>query len=186
MRKINYTVKRSDRKTVALQIRDGVLTVKAPMKMTDREIFEFVEKHRHWIEKHLADYENKSDAEEPRKLTDNEIAELKKKAMRIIPPRVAELAERIGVKYGKITVRNQKTRWGSCSAKGNLSFNCLLVLVPEPVLDSVIIHELCHIKEMNHSSRFYREVYSHCPDYEEHREWLKNNGSKLLIDLKKV
>lgn len=89
-------------------------------------------------------------------------------------------AEKIGVDYGRITIRCQKTRWGSCSSSGNLSFNCLLMLVPESVRDYVIVHELCHRKEMNHSARFWREVAEVCPDYQASRAWLRKNGGALI------
>ena len=86
----------------------------------------------------------------------------------------------MGVTYGKITIRNQKTRWGSCSKTGNLNFNCLLMLAPPQVLDAVVVHELAHRKEMNHSPRFYREIEKVYPEYEKWNRWLKENGAILL------
>ena len=86
----------------------------------------------------------------------------------------------VGVQYGRITIRNQKTRWGSCSSKGNLNFNCLLMLAPPEVLDYVIVHELCHRKEMNHSPRFWSEVAKVIPDYKKHEKWLKTEGTRLM------
>ena len=86
----------------------------------------------------------------------------------------------MGVTYGKITIRHQKTRWGSCSGTGNLNFNCLLMLVPEQVLDYVVVHELCHRKEMNHSPRFWKEVEAIFPEYREARKWLKDHGGSLI------
>ena len=98
----------------------------------------------------------------------------------MIPERVRYYAERIGVRPKKITIRNQKSRWGSCSAGGNLNFNCLLMLAPTEVMDSVVVHELCHMKEMNHSERFYREVYRVYPEYDRCHRWLKEHGAELL------
>ena len=92
-------------------------------------------------------------------------------------------APRIGVSYGRITIRSQRTRWGSCSAQGNLNFNCLLSLCPEEVRDYVVIHELCHRKEMNHSPKFWAEVEKVMPDYARHRKWLKENGGSLIARL---
>jgi predicted metal-dependent hydrolase len=102
------------------------------------------------------------------------------KAAEVIPGRVRYYSQRIGVTYGRITIRNQRTRWGSCSARGNLNFNCLLMLAPPEVVDSVVVHELCHRKEMNHSERFYAEVFRAFPDYLKWNRWLKENGEELL------
>ena len=84
---------------------------------------------------------------------------LASKALDYIPGRVKYYADIIGVTYGKITIRNQKTRWGSCSSKGNLNFNCLLMLMPPEVIDYVVVHELCHRKQMNHSKAFWRKYF---------------------------
>ena len=113
-------------------------------------------------------------------LSDEEVAKLTAEAKRVIPERVAYYAPIVGVSYGRVTIRHQKTRWGSCSAKGNLNFNCLLMLTPPEVLDSVVVHELCHRKEMNHSKRFYAEVYRVFPDYDKWDKWLKKNGKSII------
>ena len=84
----------------------------------------------------------------------------------------------MGVSYGSITVRDQKTRWGSCSAKGNLNFNWKLVLMPEEILEYVVVHELAHRLQMNHSTEFWDEVEKILPDYRKRRQWLKENGQK--------
>ncbi|MEE0435292.1 MAG: M48 family metallopeptidase [Peptococcaceae bacterium] len=80
----------------------------------------------------------------------------------------------------RLTIRTQRTRWGSCSAKGAISLNALLMLAPETVRDYVVVHELCHLKEMNHSSRFWAEVARVLPTYARERDWLKENGYALL------
>ncbi len=84
------------------------------------------------------------------------------------------------VDYGRITIRCQKTRWGSCSTKGNLNFNCLLMLAPSDVRDYVIIHELAHRKHMNHSKDFWKEVEIMIPDYKEKRKWLNTYGEDIM------
>jgi predicted metal-dependent hydrolase len=110
----------------------------------------------------------------------DEIRALADRALKVIPERAAHFAPLVGVQYGRITIRNQKTRWGSCSSKGNLNFNCLLMLAPPEVLDYVIVHELCHRKEMNHSPRFWSEVAKVIPDYKKHEKWLKTEGTRLM------
>ena len=173
---------RSRRKTLAMQVKeDGRVEIRAPLRTSDAEIRCFLEKHRRWLEKHLQKAQALQQAKAGvRKLTAAETAELKKKAKRILPERVAYWAPLIGVRPGRIAVRCQKTRWGSCSTKGNLNFNCLLMLAPEGVIDSIVVHELCHLKHMNHSKRFYAEIEKVLPDYRQHQQWLKDNGEFLL------
>ena len=101
-------------------------------------------------------------------------------AVEVVPKRVAHYAARMGVTYGRITIRHQRTRWGSCSSNGNLNFNCLLMLAPPEVLDYVVVHELCHRKYMNHSKQFWAEVAKVMPDYKKCERWLKEEGSLLI------
>ena len=89
------------------------------------------------------------------KLSMTEIHKLADLALKVISVKVKHYAGLMNVQYGRITIRNQKTRWGSCSSKGNLNFNCLLMLAPDEVVDYVVIHELCHLIEMNHSKAFW-------------------------------
>lgn len=176
--KIQYQVIRSDRKTIAIQISaDGKVTVRCPRQMTDREIRDFVESKSAWIQKHLAKTE--ATPSQPA-FTYEEIQEMAQQALKIIPERVAYYAPMVGVTYGRITIRNQRSRWGSCSEKGNLNFNCLLMLTPPEVLDYVVVHELCHRKEMNHSPKFWAEVERILPDYRKCQAWLKENGGALV------
>ena len=173
---------RSRRKTLSMQVKgDGQVEIRAPLRTSDAEIRRFLETHRRWLEKHLQKAQALQQAKAGvRKLTAAETAELKKKAKRILPERVAYWAPLIGVRPGRIAVRCQKTRWGSCSAKGNLNFNCLLMLCPEDVLDYVIVHELCHRKELNHSPRFWAEVAKVLPDYKQPLKWLKTEGQAII------
>ena len=179
---IEYTMIRSDRKTIGLEVKpDGQVIVRAPRRLSESEIRGFVQKHRAWILKHQKMVNERVEKRrEIRKLTKQEIQKLADQAVEVIPKRVAYYAPKVGVTYGRITIRNQKTRWGSCSSKGNLNFNCLLMLTPPEVLDSVVVHELCHRKEMNHSKQFYQEVLRVYPDYWKWNRWLKENGSFLL------
>lgn len=109
-----------------------------------------------------------------------ELKALTERAKQVFPARAAYYAPLVGVSYGRITVRHQRTRWGSCSSKGNLNFNCLLMLAPPEVIDSVVVHELCHRKEMNHSKRFYAEVLRVFPEYRKWQKWLRMNGRALM------
>ncbi len=108
---------------------------------------------------------------------------LKKKAARLIIGRVAVKAGEMGLNPKQVSVRSQKTRWGSCSSKGTLSFNWRLVMVPPEVLDYVVIHELIHLGEHNHSKRFWEKVAAIDPAYKNHRRWLKENQSYLYDPL---
>lgn len=178
---MEYTVIRSQRKTIAMQIKRGQVIVRAPMRVSDRQIRRFVDAHRDWLEKHLlAAQAREAQFADVQPLTSEELRNLAQRACEVIPQRVRYYAELLGVTYGKITIRNQRTRWGSCTANGNLNFNCLLMLAPPQVLDSVVVHELCHRREMNHSERFYKEVYRVFPQYDQWHGWLKNNGETLM------
>ncbi|MDO4337235.1 MAG: M48 family metallopeptidase [Eubacteriales bacterium] len=173
---------RSSRKTLAMEItKDAEILVRAPYLMPEAEIQRFIADSAEWIEKHLQKVkaENRAASLEG-KLTMEEIRALADKALVLIPERVAYYAPKVGVTYGRITIRNQKSRWGSCSAKGNLNFNCLLMLAPPEVMDYVVVHELCHRKEMNHSRAFWAEVEKILPDYRIRRQWLKEEGGRLL------
>ncbi|MBR3150111.1 MAG: M48 family metallopeptidase [Eubacterium sp.] len=173
---------RSKRKTLGLEIKpDGRVIARAPMRMKQSEIDKFIDEKSAWIEKHLQKLsEAQARQQSAEKLTDADIHLLADKALQYIPQRVEYYAKIIGVDYGRITIRNQKTKWGSCSAKGNLNFNCLLMLTSPEVIDSVVVHELCHRKEMNHSKRFYAEVLKAYPEYHKWNKWLKENGNAIM------
>ena len=109
-----------------------------------------------------------------------EILELKTKAKQELPAAVKKYAGLMGVTYNRITIRHQKTRWGSCTKTGNLNFNCLIMKMPDQVRDYVIIHELAHRKELNHSSKYWAIVAEYCPWYKKAKQWLKDNGQELM------
>ncbi len=106
----------------------------------------------------------------------------RQQAEKLIKKRADELCPRLGVTYGRLTIRGANTRWGSCSEKGNLNFNWKLMMMPKPVIDYVIIHELAHLKEMNHSTMFWKLVAEHCPKWREYRRWLKEHEFELSIN----
>ncbi len=184
LEEMKISIVRSDRKTLAIQLKNGQVIARAPRKMKDKEIYAFIASKREWIEKHLSvQLARQEQAAALPKFTPEEIKALAQKAMQIIPQRLDFYAEKIGVTYNRITIRCQRTRWGSCSSQGNLNFNCLLVLLPGEIMDSVIVHELCHRKHMNHSKQFYAEIEKVFPDYPRCHQWLNENGSLYLSRL---
>ena len=177
--KIN--VIRSNRKTIAIEINSKGIIVRAPFRMKDDEIIAFVEKKKEWIEKHLQRVVEHNEAlKDVKPYSMDEIHALADKALQVIPEKVKKYAPLIGVDYGRITIRNQRSRWGSCSSSGNLNFNCLLMELPDEVIDSVVVHGLCHRKHMNHSPKFYAEIEKVFPKYKQCQKWLKENGSMVL------
>ena len=176
---ISYTLIRSSRKTLSLEVRpDGTVTVRAPRRLSEKAIRDFVASKESWLREKLQKYESPLPP-----LTVGELAQLKQQAKEDLSRRVSFWAPQVGVSFERITIRAQKTRWGSCSNGGNLNFNCLLMLSPPEIRDYVVIHELCHRKHMNHSPGFWNEVAKHCPDYARHRKWLKDRGGALIARL---
>lgn len=178
----NIEVIRSNRKSIAVEIRsDATVLVRAPFAMKDAEIWGFVKEKENWILKHLNKVEERrNELKNIEKLSVTELHKLVNLALKVIPVKVKHYAGLMNVQYGRITIRNQKTRWGSCSGKGNLNFNCLLMLAPDEVVDYVVVHELCHLIEMNHSKAFWRQVERVMPDYKKHRKWLKDHGYEIM------
>ncbi|MBR6761579.1 MAG: M48 family metallopeptidase [Oscillospiraceae bacterium] len=176
------TVIRSTRKTLCIQLtRDGSLIARAPLRMKETQIRQFILSKASLLQRHLQkmEAENKALQDLP-PFTNNEIQWMVAEAKKIIPDRVAYYASLLGISYGRITIRKQITKWGSCSAAGNLNFNCLLIKMPPQVLDAVVVHELCHILEMNHSKSFYRRINQIYPEYDRWMLWLKEHGNLLL------
>lgn len=180
---LQYKIIRSNRKTVSIEIRrNAEVLVRAPHWCTDRQIDAFVEEKRAWIEKKLHMLEEDQRREQDL-LTAEDLRHLKQEAKDDLAKRVEHFAPLVGVDYGSIRVKAQKSRWGSCSAKGNLNFNCLLMLMPQEVRDYVVVHELCHRLEMNHSPRFWAQVERVLPNYRPCRQYLKRFGSDVITRL---
>ena len=175
----------SRRRSLALEIKtDGQVIIRAPEGISEGVLMEFVRTRQEWILKKWFDSETKRrnlaqvfphDYEEDPKLE----AAYRRKARERIGQRTAYFAALMGVTYGRISIRSAKTRWGSCSSEKNLNFNWKLILALPEVLDYVVIHELCHLKEMNHSKAFWDEVEKVMPEYETYKLWLKENGWRL-------
>ncbi len=177
----DINVIRSKRKTISLFVdKNGCVIVKAPYFVSKKSIDSFVEKNKQFIEKHRQrTLEENERAERLGAYTKDDIKRMKDIARKAFPDAVGYYAGLIGVKFGKITVRRQTTRWGSCSPNGNISLNILLCDCPDFVLRSVAAHEVCHLKVKNHGKEFYNLLYGIFPEYDEARNWLNRNGNLL-------
>ena len=165
----------SKRRTIGLSLKaEGHAVLRAPKHFTDQDVRRFLEMHRDWLFRKNAEIKKRAEA-----LQDYQIppfAELRAADRRRIREKFEEkaafYAARMGVSYGRITVRDQRSRWGSCSSKGNLNFNYRLYYLPEELLDYIVIHELAHRLHMDHSPAFWAEVAKLCPDYKKRRKML--------------
>lgn len=180
---VDIEVRRSRRRSIGLEVRpDGSVILRAPNRLSKRDALAFLRSKEAWLRKCIAQAEERESFAEAaglEPLTEDELSALTKAARAYFTEKCAWLAPLVGVDYGRISIRHQKTRWGSCSAKGNLNFNCLLMLAPEDIRDYVVVHELCHRKELNHSRAFWSEVERLVPDYREKERWLRENGPLL-------
>ena len=174
---------RSSRKTLAVQIRaDGTVIARAPLRMPKDRILCFLSEKASWIRMQQGKTQEREKMRQQAciHLDAAQEKELRERAKSVLAQRTAYFARQVGVTYGRITVRDQKTRWGSCSQTGNLNFNFRLILAPSEVLDYVVVHELCHRRQMNHSAQFWQEVAQVLPDYRERKAWLTENGWRLM------
>lgn len=177
------TLIKSNRRSVGITIKPGgEIIIRAPRLMPNAMVMSFVQEKTAWI---LKTHEKQGKIQ-PVILSEQEEKQrnaLEKRyrnaAKDYIPKRVEYYHQFTGGHYEKITIRDQKTRWGSCSSTGTLSFSFRLMLAPPRVLDYVVVHELCHLTHMNHSKEFWNMVENILPDYKEHRKWLKENGHTL-------
>lgn len=163
----------SARKSLGLQIKgDGTVYARMPGRVSDKTVEKFIRKHENWILQKRSSLLHTDDS--PGTLLPEVITpEGKRKARALVTHRVEYFADKMGITYGRIAMRNQKTRWGSCSNEGNLNFNCRLLFLPPELVDYVVVHELAHRRHMNHSPQFWQEVERYLPDYRERRERLK-------------
>lgn len=181
-----YTLIRSSRKSYSIGISpDGQITVRVPLHASEKEIRHLLTEKQHWIVTKYLEQQKKQAAKPVSDLTDTQRAALTQRyiaaAREYFPKRAAYFRQFTGGTYSRITIRDQKTRWGSCSAKGTLSFNWRLMLAPPAILDYVVVHELCHLTHMDHSPAFWQAVESVCPDYRTARKWLKDHGQELVL-----
>ncbi len=170
-----HKIIRSRRRTMALQITDeGFLVVRAPVFVSDAKILSFIRQESAWIEKRIRRALERAKTA-PAPLTAEEEKKLKDLARDAFIERACLYAGKMGVTFEKIKLSSAKTRWGSCSPKNNLNFNWRLIQAPTEILDYVVIHELAHLLERNHSPRFWAQVARYCPHYKTARRWLREN-----------
>ncbi|MBQ9545053.1 MAG: M48 family metallopeptidase [Clostridia bacterium] len=176
-----YVLVRSDRRTLAVQVGPDGITVRSPRRTPQREIDRFVFSHLDWINKKLSQIPVSSHAEP---FSRAELDALRDEASKWFPEAVGRLAPLVGASVAAVKVRPMLSRWGSCKSDGTLCFNTLLVLLPENVRESVVLHELCHRFYMDHSPRFHALLKSVCPDYPALRRVLLKEGAALTQRLR--
>ncbi len=181
-----YTLIRSRRKSCSISISpEAEITLRVPLCTTEKEIRHLLIEKRLWIITRYLEVQKQRSERPQSDLTDTQRAALEQRyiaaAKEYFPKRAAYYQQYTGGSYQRISIRDQKTRWGSCSSKGTLSFNWRLMLAPPAVLDYVVVHELCHLTHMNHSAAFWQKVESVCPDYRAARKWLKDHGHELVL-----
>ena len=169
-----FTRHRWARRYILRVLDDGTVRVTLPRWGSKREARAFVEQSAAWIARQRQHMAARPAAGHP-----NE-AELRRRASKELPPRLLALADAHGITVSRISIRNQRSRWGACSSRGSITLNWRLILVPEFVRDYVMVHELMHRREMNHSKRFWRHVAAACPGHADARRWLRIEGQRLF------
>lgn len=166
-----YEIIRSNRRTLALEVCDGRVLVRAPQRVTRAQIAAFVERHAAWIEKSLAKQQARREAHpEP---DEAQRAEYIRRAKALLPERVACYARIMGLHPVSVTITGARTRFGSCSSKGRLCFSWRLMQYPLEAIDYVVVHELAHLVYMNHGPEFYALIERYLPDYKARRKLLR-------------
>ncbi len=170
---ISYRVARSSRaRTMRLTVHcDGTVALTLPKNATNTAAKRFLNEKASWLLEKVSFYERFTDTRLTR-LGIRDYQRHKEAARTLVHQRVTYFAEKYGYRYNRITIRDQKRAWGSCSSKGNLNFNYKVLFLPEALQDYVIVHELCHLAEMNHSKRFWDCVVREVPNYKELRKQL--------------
>jgi predicted metal-dependent hydrolase len=166
---------RKARRYILRVLDDGTLRVTLPWRGSKRDAMAFVEKSARWIAKQREKSGGTAclaEAAERRRRVEQ--------AKRELPASLIALARTHGITVSRISIRNQRSRWGACSARGSITLNWRLILVPDFVREYVMIHELMHRRELNHSARFWGHVRAACPRYREARQWLLTEGRHLF------
>jgi len=166
---MDYTLVRTSRKTIAIYIRPGGLVeVRAPQRCAKRDIDRFLASKKAWIEEKRGLVQARPRVEPDAALE----ADLRARAKEILPQKVAHFARLMGVAPARVKITGARARWGSCSSKGSLSFSWRVMLADDEAIDYVVVHELAHLREMNHSPRFWAVVEAAMPDYRERKKAL--------------
>lgn len=159
---IPYTLTRARRKTIVLSVADDLsVQVKAPLRMPQRDIAQFVAKHQDWI----ARQQELTQRRQANPLTADQVESLQARARALLPQRVAHYAAIMGLSPTGVKVTSAQGRWGSCSSRNSLCFSYRVLLLPPELVDYIVVHELAHIRERNHGPGFYREIATYLPDY---------------------
>lgn len=170
----------SKRKSIGIRVlEEGIVKVKAPYFTSKKSIENVLLENKDWIEAAFLRMEDEKEHHIPA-FSEEEIKEYRKEARKIFLKKSEFYSKCMDVSYERIAVKDQATRWGSCSRKGNLNFNWRLILMPEEILDYVVVHELAHLKQLNHSPEFWKIVQEVLPDYKSRRKWLKENGGYFI------
>lgn len=174
-----YVRHRRARRYILRLLPDGRVRVTLPRWGVKREARAFVEANRGWIAAQRRQRRAARAAADPAPLRPLIERWLRDKASRELPARLLTLARAHGIEVTRVSVRDQRSRWGACSARGTITLNWRLIQVPEFVCEYVLLHELMHRRELNHSRRFWRLVAACCPRHLEARRWLKTEGKRL-------
>jgi len=171
---VRFIRHRKARRYIVRVLDDGTVRVTLPWRGSKREAQAFVEKSAAWI----AGQRRRVAARPATAIAD--AAGRRREASKELPAELLRLAARHGITVSRVSIRNQRSRWGACSSTGSITLNWRLILVPGFVREYVMVHELMHRRELNHSPRFWRHVAAACPHYDEARRWLRTEGQRLF------
>ena len=173
---------RSNRNSISLEIGiEGSAVLRIPKRLSNREVIKFLKKHESWIIKRKKEMKNDLKKLNLVNFEVSKIDEYKRDAIKLFSSRLEFYSKFSGIRYKKFRLSNAKKRWGSCSSKQTISINWRLFFAPRDVQEYVIVHELLHLKQMNHSKIYWKEVEKIIPDYKKHKTWLKENSHLLNL-----
>ncbi len=183
---VEIIVKRMKVKSYSIRITpDGKAELRVPLRASRASIDDVIKRYRPKMEEMAREHQKKAERYGKLPVLDEaSLANYTEQTRQLLNERLDGFAAQVGAAYNRVNVKKQVSRWGSCSGKGNLNFNCLLSVLPPQVADYVMVHELCHLKQLNHSPAFWAEVARIMPDYQKSKRWLKQYGSVLIATLR--